>query len=63
MTDPIFLRIAKEKYGSRGLKQAKEMLKKLDDGLEPMPLDEYYIYRNTMMSMWLEKQKKGATNV
>ena len=63
MTDPIFLRIAKEKYGSRGLKQAKEMLKKLDDGLKPMPLDEYYIYRNTMMSMWLEKQKKGAANV
>ena len=63
MTDPVFLRIAKEKYGSSGLKQAKEMLKKLDDGLEPMPLGEYYIYRNTMMSMWLEKQKKGAANV
>ena len=42
MTDPVFLRIAKEKYGSRGLKQAKEMLKKLEIskpmivGMEPL---------------------------
>lgn len=58
MTDTEFLAVAKERYGSRGIQQAKSMLE--DMGKKPsIPVDDLPAYKSMMMEMWLDSKEEA----
>ena len=59
MTEQEFLTAAKERFGSRGLRQAKTMLEGLDKKKSSVPANEVPAYRSLMMDLWLDSKEEA----
>lgn len=59
MTEQEFLTAAKERFGSRGLRQAKTMLEELDKKKPSVPADEIPAHRSLMMDLWLDSKEEA----
>ena len=59
MTTEEFLAITRERYGSRGVRQAKTWLANLEETKPPIPDDEMPAFRTLMMEMWLDSKEEA----
>ena len=58
-TDEEFYKVVREKYGSRGVCQAKKEFEKFDAKPAALPPDEQLEYRHLMMDIWMDSKEQA----
>ena len=58
-TDEEFYKAVREKYGSRGVRQAKKEFEKLDAQPSALPPEERLEHRHLMMEIWMDSKEQA----